>query len=191
MTGCLSRSSLQGEDVCAHVMILRGSLCSACCGQGGTNYSKKFKDFKKDKKKYHTSIVQHREQNRHNTKRTLQVEIEELGEVRKKVKNRKRTRKVKKWMYSDYKKHYGGEAKGYPEPQMREKWDKISAAPHCDEKGTANGRKGYKRWRVALTTTSSEAETGSENEQYHTMSKKPRKAQCVDEVEDLLAGLCV
>ena len=154
-------------------------------------YAKKFKDLKKDKKKYHISIVQHREQNRHNTKRTLQVEIEELGEVRKKVKNRKRVRKVKKWMYSDYRKHYGGEARGYAEPHMREKWDKISASAHCDEKGTANGRKGYKRWRVALTTTSSEAESGSANEQYHTMSKKPRKLQCADEVEDLLAGLCV
>ena len=155
------------------------------------DYTKKFNALKKDKNKYHRSIVQHREQNRHNMRRTLQVDIEELGEVRKKVKNRKRMRKVKKWMYSDYKKHYGSDAKGYMEPQMREKWDRISADTPCDEKGTVAGRKGYKRWRVALTTSSSEAATGSENEQYHTMSKKPRKAQCADEVEDLLAGHCV
>ena len=180
-----------GGQVCSRDDLAKESLQRMLRFKWKKDYTKKFNALKKDKNKYHRSIVQHREQNRHNMRRTLQVEVEELGEVRKKVKNRKRTRKVKKWMYSDYKKHYGGDAKGYMEPQMREKWDRISADTPCDEKGTVAGRKGYKRWRVALTTTSSEAATGSENEQYHTMSKKPRKAQCVDEVEDLLAGHCV
>ena len=95
---------------------------------------------------------------------------------------------MKKWIHNEYTAQYGSPKKGYAEDAMKKKWPDISVGSHCDERGTVGGAKGFKRWRVSLTTSSSEVESAQMEDDIHQRGLKAKKNVNQQDLEDFLSG---